>query len=301
MILSNNGENFQYGGITYTIGEQVAANDQSGYEGLVGKIVEIRDGNDKETENDTPDIYCQFDIPVLPDDIIELEKRFSKLYGKEKTIEDITFDYVVMSPEMIFSTSGRYTDKKQITVYSVSEKWANNGEYGSSTDLYTSHSEAIREFKLRLGIEANDGIIADLSCISNFTEEFGNESYECYIDGRHCECHFIISVEKKILSLSDSFLEIIADMKIDEARIADFINQISQWDALEKLTDKEYQALISNPEIADSIQNALSKNDSFSSAYWESISEVAHRMVENAVSKSSKGDDCHTNSENLSS
>ena len=65
MILSKNGEVFQYGDITYTIGEQIAANNQSEYEGLVGVIIEIRDGDDKETENDTPDIYCQFDIPVL--------------------------------------------------------------------------------------------------------------------------------------------------------------------------------------------------------------------------------------------
>ena len=89
MILLNKGETFQYDGITYTIGEQIAANNQSEYEGLVGVIIEIRDGDDKETENDTPDIYCQFDIPVLPEDRIELEKRFSSLYGEEKSIEDI--------------------------------------------------------------------------------------------------------------------------------------------------------------------------------------------------------------------
>ena len=56
MILNEHGKSIEYDGITYTIGEQIAANNQSEYEGLVGVIVEIRDGDDKETENDTPDI-----------------------------------------------------------------------------------------------------------------------------------------------------------------------------------------------------------------------------------------------------
>ena len=34
MILSSEGQTFEYDGKTYTIGEQVAANDQSEYEGL---------------------------------------------------------------------------------------------------------------------------------------------------------------------------------------------------------------------------------------------------------------------------
>ena len=289
MILSKNGEVFQYGDITYTIGEQIAANNQSEYEGLVGVIIEIRDGDDKETENDTPDIYCQFDIPVLPEDRIELEKRFSTLYGEEKSIEDIALDYVVMAPEMIFSPPLMHKSKELITIYSLTEEWANDIEHGFTTDLFASHDEAISEYKLRLGIEANNGIIADFSCKDGFVEEIGNESYECYIDGRHCEYHFVISVKEKVLRLSNAFMEVIADIKTDKARISDFIDQISQWDALKKLSDEEYQALISNPEIADLIQNALSKNDNFSSAYWESISEVAHRMVNKAVCEAKKG------------
>lgn len=300
MILLNKGEPFQYDGITYTIGEQIAANNQSEYEGLVGVIVEIRDGDDKETENDTPDIYCQFDAPLLPEDIMEFEKRFSQLYGEEKNLEDIALDYVAMAPEMIFSTSEKRKGQKLITVYSLTEDWANNGEYGYSTDLFASRDEAIREFKIRLGIEANNGIIADLGCNSQFVEEAGTDSYECYVNGSHCEYHFIISVEEKELCLSDAFMKVVADMKIDEARIADFIKQIEPWEELKHLSDEQYQMLINDPNLPEYISDALDKNDCFHSSYWESISEIGHRLVDKAVLMA-KGDVNYANPEILSS
>ena len=45
------------------IGDIIVATDASEYEGLVGRILEIRDGADKDTENETPDIYCSFEVP----------------------------------------------------------------------------------------------------------------------------------------------------------------------------------------------------------------------------------------------
>ena len=76
----------------YTIGEKVFANGTSDYHGLVGHIYEIRDGEDKETENDGPDFYCSFDAPVSPDDIKRFEQYFSDLYGTKKSLEDIALD-----------------------------------------------------------------------------------------------------------------------------------------------------------------------------------------------------------------
>lgn len=103
MILSKNGEEFLYEGVVYRVGDVVIANDQSEYAGLKGTIFEIRDGADKETENDTPDIYCEFESPVLPEDIAELEATFSDLYQSPKTLDDICLDFVIMAPEMLDS------------------------------------------------------------------------------------------------------------------------------------------------------------------------------------------------------
>ena len=78
MFMNRVGAQFQCEGVTYTIGGKVCANDASDYEGLYGTITEIRDGDDRETENDTPDIYCSFMPPVLADDIKAIESRFSQ-------------------------------------------------------------------------------------------------------------------------------------------------------------------------------------------------------------------------------
>lgn len=84
MIINRPGATFTYEDVVYTIGEKVFANGTSDYHGLVGHIYEIRDGEDKETENDGPDFYCSFDAPVSPDDIKRFEQYFSDLYGTKK-------------------------------------------------------------------------------------------------------------------------------------------------------------------------------------------------------------------------
>ena len=117
MIITKHGEEFTYNGKTYVIGEPLYTNDESYYRGLFGTIIEIRDGDDKETDNDTPDIYCALDEPVLPYDRKELEKRFSALYGEKKGIEDIILDFVILSPEMIVQINSLTENSPIISEY----------------------------------------------------------------------------------------------------------------------------------------------------------------------------------------
>lgn len=77
MIYTRTGAGITVDGIFYFVGMHVLSNDASDYVGLYGVITEIRTGDDRETENDTPDIYCQFDVPVLPCEVRQLEERFS--------------------------------------------------------------------------------------------------------------------------------------------------------------------------------------------------------------------------------
>lgn len=84
MIINRHGAKFLYEGVTYRIGDRIIGTEESEYAGLNGVIFEIRDGEDKETDNETPDIYCSFEEPVLPSDIEELEKTFTELYQEEK-------------------------------------------------------------------------------------------------------------------------------------------------------------------------------------------------------------------------
>jgi len=101
MVIDQQGEQFEYEGTVYTVGERIVGTPESEYEGLSGFITEIRDGEDKETENDTPDLYCRFEPPVLPCDIRCLEERFSRLYLEPKKLDDIILDLVIMAPEMV--------------------------------------------------------------------------------------------------------------------------------------------------------------------------------------------------------
>ena len=89
MLINKPGAEFLYNGITYRVGDVIIGSDQSEYVGLIGSILEIRDGDDKETENDIPDIYCSFDPPALPADIAKLEAVFSGMYYTPKTLDVI--------------------------------------------------------------------------------------------------------------------------------------------------------------------------------------------------------------------
>ena len=81
------------------IGKRVRANDCSDYEGLIGKIVDVKEV-DKDTDNEGADIYVSFEIPdgELTE---EIEERFSALYGEHKTIDDLSLDLVIMEKDML--------------------------------------------------------------------------------------------------------------------------------------------------------------------------------------------------------
>lgn len=77
----------------------------------------ITDGEDKRTENSTPDFYCCFDPPVLPYDIKQLEEIFSDLYDFPKTLEDIILDYVIMAPEMVIPVQYAREQRYRLPLY----------------------------------------------------------------------------------------------------------------------------------------------------------------------------------------
>ena len=85
----------------FTIGGSVLANGNSDFCGLCGRVTEIRDGEDKETENEGADIYCDFDKPGKDHMIAEIETRFSKLYQMPKRIDELPLDGVIMAAEML--------------------------------------------------------------------------------------------------------------------------------------------------------------------------------------------------------
>lgn len=82
--MNNTTTELQWGDVIFKPGQRVRTTDASDYAGLEGVILEIHTGEDKETDNLTPDIHCCFDFPESEADIRKLEERFSSLYNMPK-------------------------------------------------------------------------------------------------------------------------------------------------------------------------------------------------------------------------
>jgi len=99
MILTKNGESITTKFGKFAVGQKIVGNTVADeYEGLTGCITEIRTGEDRDTENETDDIYVCFEEPTDPELI---KADFSESYGEPKTIDDIVLDMVIMAPEML--------------------------------------------------------------------------------------------------------------------------------------------------------------------------------------------------------
>lgn len=213
MILNKNGETFDYEGKMYTVGEFIYVNENSDYEGLFGVIKEIRDGEDKDTDNDTPDIYCSFENPVMPYDIRRIEDRFSALYGEKKTIDDLALDEVIMAPEEISVVHEHETQTNNSKVFLLIEDWATDDDEGENIEVYSSREEALLNLRLKVREEYESGLIAMWLTNANDNEENEEDeeddfdgdividsnagSYEAYLKGFYCSSHYSVSIQEK--------------------------------------------------------------------------------------------------------
>lgn len=290
MILNKIGDGINQGGVTYTVGERIYANEVSEYFGLFGTITEIRSGEDKETENDTLDIYCAFDEPVLHHVIQELEKRFSSLYGSPKKIEDISLDMVIMAPEMIVPLKHHEDAKRQLTIYMISEEWIIDGEGGYSITPVSDYREAQRIFSQKLAEDARNGCISIWMTEEDFEVEHGRYFYQCWLDGRYLEDHYKLSIAQETLMLSPLTFSTIGRAYLYECRREDFTAQIEQWEECAQLSDEQYQRLIHDPSIPERIHSKLGMNDGYMECYWESVSEVGHELVNEYLSANTQNE-----------
>ena len=290
MILNRLGAEFEYEGVTYTVGGAVVGTAESEYEGLYGRITAIYDGEDKETENKTPDIYCEFDPPVTPHEVKALEKTFSDLYDQPKTLDDIVLDMVIMAPEMIRPLDDLHTVSKKIPIYIVMEDWAVDGEHGNSCELFTDYDDARRIMLDKLREELDNGAIPQWSASGAYVEDSSKDSYKGYIEGDYLDNHYEISLLPQSLMMSTQHIQKVGGLYKAQCRTEDFVSQIEDWEEVAAMSAMQYQKLITNPAIPERIEQQLGRNDHYWEAYWESVSEVAHDLVRQALTQP----DCFT-------
>ena len=283
MIITKPGAEFLYDGKTYRIGDGVIANEESIYAGLVGEICEIRTGEDKETENETPDLICCFDLPELSADITEFQRRFSAAYMTEKKIEDIPLDSVIMSPEMLICPDN---DKNKEKIYVLTEEWANDGDGGFNTGIFTDFHTAKAFLNAALAHEASDGLIAKWRADEDFKFEEDGCSYTAWIDEYYSELHYSLKIEEREMTVSPEFVNKLGKRYLEKCRYEDFYSQVSEWDDAEKLNEEEWQRFISDARIPEEIDSKLS--DTYRSEYWKAVSEAAYKLLKEYLAKHSE-------------
>ena len=213
MIITEPKAEFLYEGETYRIGATVIANAKSAYEGLVGEICEIRTGEDKETENETPEIFCRFELPKLSADITEFEKRFSDACATEKKIEDIPLDSVIMSPEMLICPDN---DRNKEKIYVLTEEWANDGDGGFNTEVFSDYDAAKAALNVSLDREMSDGLIAKWQSYEEFKFEENDSAYTAWIDGYYFELHYTLKIEEYKMTVSPDFVNRIGNRYLEK-------------------------------------------------------------------------------------
>lgn len=280
MIINRIGDKFEHEGTTYVIGAPVVGTPKSEYEGLYGTITEIRDGEDKETENETPDLYCSFGVPALPCEVEKLEKVFSDLYQQPKTIDDIALDFVIMAPEMVEPLDDLKECRHYPEVYVLLTDYAVDGVKMNSSEVYTDCNDAKRILSQKLKEEQEVGCISQWTDEEKFMEHSAELYYECYIDGEYCENHYHIAIISRQLCVSNRFTREMAEIYKASCQLEDFISQVADWEKLDKLTDEQYNRMVQDSRFPDRLHSALGKNDAYWESYWQTVSEVAHELVD---------------------
>ena len=268
MIYNKNGEMFFYEDKMFIIGEEVFASE-SDYAGLLGRITEIRTGEDRDTENEGPDIYCKFQPPILNQDAELVSKmRFGN--------EDLSLDLVIMAPEMLMPTRYVGGGLPTIKVYAVIEDCMIDGEDHGETRLFSDKKHA--EIVLRRSIqkERANGCIAGWQSSKLFVEEQYNDLYfTAYFKNEYCFNHYTVYLQEMELSLSMPLLKDLLPLCLGMKYREDVAEQIEPWEIPEAVR----RTAINDPSLYIRMQSALSAKELYKEEYSEAISEVAHTLT----------------------
>ena len=278
MIINRAGAQFTHDGVTYTIGDKIFSNDTSDFRGLFGYIKEIRTGDDRETDNDTPDIHCYFYPPFEPEAIAELESRFSALYRSPKKLEDIALDEVIMAPDMIqVVTSANSTH--MITAFRVEESWVIKGEPGMEVTPALYEMQAKQRMAELIHNESSEGCIFEWRDDPQFEVEITPTFYECWLRDEYCENRYKVKITPVQICVSEELFERIGRRYVDGILRKHFAEQIEDWEELEGLTPMQIDEMIAAPNVPTRIKKQLEGNGYLIESYWESLSEAAFDLV----------------------
>lgn len=283
MILKNKGDVFLYAGIKYVIGEKVIATKGGANEGMIGTILQICDGEDKETENYTPDIYCSFDEPILKVHKEKAIERLSKLWDGVIKLEDANVEQIIMAPEMIIPLDSFLESKRSVIVYALIEESCADCNTDVSVQLFADKETALQQLEINLKKEFEGGML-DRDLSEGYVFEESEDSYECYLDGFAAEWRYYIHIEEQKLVLTDDSLKSIGKLETERKYFEDFEDQICCWDEMDEFTEEEYRLLVKHPDIPKKIKKELDSS-SYWETYHEAVCDAAHKIVKEELEK----------------
>ncbi len=239
MLLDKNGQKFEYEGITYKIGDEFIATDYSIYEGLKGTISEIRDGEDKETENEEPDIYCSFEISAGTKEY----ERFVELYGD--SYSNMTSDVLIMAPSMIKTVSQMEKELNTLKEFIEKQGWwvsvCSFGDGSCSWDI-GQHSPAGEDFSFDVVVDGDaETVVRE---IRDYYVSFDvDEHAELWIEGRG----------KRGVPASISVL--IQDAKDIEKMLEELADNVEAW--FEEPKSKSIDDIVFDAtQVADAVERS---------------------------------------------
>ena len=297
MIYNKQGEAFEYEGEKYQIGSLVMANAQSLYDGLIGIITEIRTDEDKETENPSADIYCDFMKPHFKEEKEEFQRKYMRTEKESFDWDTINLSKVIMAPEMLEPVKSRRKLKHFIQVFILEEDWTVDGESGVATEAFFEYKDALKHLRMKMYQEKHSGCVVDWAD-KNLVEEYSGAYYEAYVDGHYCENHYWLNIKPCEIELTPSVVGLLNIVLENRNRYLDFADQVESWEELKDFTWQELEDFLNDPSIPQRIERKLGgyKVDE-DDVYSNEVSEVAHELLAIHLAKkkgTEKGNDKKT-------
>lgn len=260
IILSKIGEMIEYAGKKYAVGEKVIANKNSVYEGLIGTIYEIHTDTEKETCNETPDIYCRFQEPVMKVNKEKVRKRLSEAYKKDIRLADVGLDCVIMSPEMLVCMSDLDDGAYKKKVYLLIEDAAVDSDTFYTTDVFADMDMAQQQFEIKLSKEMDKGMLKDITVSDEYVLEVGDNSFEYFRSGRFCEWHYSLKIIEDEIVILLEFVKEINKIFFDEL-VAD------------------------NAGLSNAVKEELGNDKKFLDKYVSFVNKVAEELVIQSIKR----------------
>ena len=283
MKYNKNGEMFFYEDKMFIVGEEIYATECE-YAGLLGRITEIRTGEDKDTENEGPDIYCSFYPPILKQDAALLSKM-------RLGCEDLSLDLVIMAPEMLIPTREVGAGLPKMKVYAVIEDCIVDGEEHPTKRLFADPKHAEIVMRQLIHRERESGCISEWKTKHFFVEEqYSEQYYTAYYKNEYCFNHYTVYLQEMELSLSMPLLKDLLPLCLGMKYREDVAEQIEPWEIHEAVR----RTAINDPSLYIRMQSALSSKEQYKEEYSEAISEVAqtltkeHANIETMLKKAGK-------------